>query len=129
MTSEKAVNDPGVPSFSTTLTGAPLPAQWTSHLNGAALFASSMARWTSTSSSTVPGENTAFGPRASQTSAPGEEGRSSTTTFAPRCTNSVAVASPSPDAPPVINAEEFTNGFFMLSPVFQFNKLPAETYA
>src|SRR5437588_3711157 len=79
-----------------------MPAQFTVIRSGACATAVSIAAWTLASSVTSAGAKEP--PSSAARSAPAEVGRSRRTTCAPAFDNSVAVASPSPLAPPVMIA-------------------------
>ena len=96
-------NGPWLP---TVRAAVPMPAQLTT-IRGtppARAPAASSAASTSSGLVTSPGENAARGSMLAATARPSEPGRSRMTTDAPPACSLRAVASPSPDAPPVTRA-------------------------
>src|SRR3954471_18121059 len=92
------------PCLPSTRPGVPMPAQLTRIRSGACAVAVCTARWTPASS--VTSRPAKLPPISFARSSPGEEGRSAMTTYAPAPASSVAVAKPSPLAPPVTIAEQ-----------------------
>jgi hypothetical protein len=94
------------PFLPTVRAAGPMPAQLTAMRRVPSSPARSRASVTSSGEVTSPALNRAASPSSLATSAPDDEGRSSSTTLPPPVTIRRAVASPRPDAPPVTSATE-----------------------
>src|SRR3954452_18431712 len=92
------------PCLPSTRPGVPTPAQLTTMRSGACAVAVCPACWTPASS--VTSSPAKLPPISFARSSPGDVGRSAMTTCAPAPASSVAVAKPSPLAPPVTIAEQ-----------------------